>query len=317
MDGLQPAPRFVREREGVRVYPSQRPCVDRHGVAWVLDGDRVRPIADGEFVILEDDCGLATFAPVLTGIALHLYDTGAAEVDARGIEPVHARLVPPPEVEAVQAVASDVLAVHTRAPDLLERALLEVLVNAVGHRSFAPAFVDEPVRVDVFTDLVRVTSPGAAPRPVRALDGTIVGRWSRNPKWMAELCSAGLGHQQGRGLAMAPRLARDAGYGFAVRSTLDAVVAELRAEPERWDLPRDRVRQRQPDALRAERILDQLTNADTLSVTELAEALQMPASTVRASLRRLVLDGRVEGTCEAARSPLQRYRLTPTERDGR
>ncbi|MFZ5476692.1 MAG: ATP-binding protein [Myxococcota bacterium] len=245
------------------------------------------------------------------------YDTGIGEAHAHAIAPVHARAIPAPLHASVGAVVSEVLVRHDRAPDLLERVLTEVIANGVGHRSYAPQWVEVPVIVEDYTDRVRVRSPGMPPERVLRNDGSIVGRWSRNPRLMAGLGAFGLVHQQGRGLVMAPRLARDAGYRLALLAADGEVVVDVIAHPESWEHSPDRVRQRQPEDVRAERILDHLARASEASISSIASALMMPAPTVRASMRRLVAAGRAEPTCEASRSPRQTYRLTPEEAERR
>ncbi|MFZ5477567.1 MAG: winged helix-turn-helix domain-containing protein [Myxococcota bacterium] len=328
LDGLEPRPETARVPRGFRILPTASPCVG-NGTVWVLRDGRPAAASPEELAVPDDACGRGSFelpwlhgavngwpvdpVPSCMRIAYAAFDTGAAETAAHAMAPSHARSLPAPFATAASAVVSALLIRHGRAPDLLDRVLTELIANAVGHRSYAPAYVERALVVEDFTDLVRVRRPGAPPRPVVQPDGSLRGRWSRNPRLMARIGEAGLVHQQGRGLAIAPRLARDAGYDMCVRVGADEVIAELVPVPSRWELAPDRLRQRQPEAVRADRIVDHLWSSMEASVADIATSLGMPSSTVRASIRRLVAAGRVEPTCEASRSPLQRYRLTPAE----
>ncbi|MFZ5479241.1 MAG: hypothetical protein ACOZNI_20925 [Myxococcota bacterium] len=329
LEGLEPRPTIARVAGGYHISPTASPCLARDGTAWVLRAGAPVAATPEERALLDDACGRGPFElpwldgatngwrgdplPACMTVEYAWFDTGAAEAEAHAIAPVHARSLAAPFASAVSAVVSDVLVRHGRAPDLLERVLIELIANGVGHRSYAPPYVERAVVVEEFTDLVRVRSPGLPPRPVLLPDGTIRGRWSRNPRLMAHLGMEGLVHQQGRGLAIAPRLARDAGYEMRVRAGADEVIAELAPVPSRWERAPDRLRQRQPEAVRADRIVDHLSRCSEASVASVATALSMPSSTVRASIRRLVAAGRVEPTCEASRSPLQTYRLATVE----
>ena len=81
--------------------------------------------------------------------------------------------------------------------------LKEAILNAVAHRSYAPAHLHEPVRVQLFTDGIRVVSPGSALARVR-VDGERgpVATYCRNPRLMSLLAALGLSEGQGRGCVL-------------------------------------------------------------------------------------------------------------------
>ncbi|MFZ5480844.1 MAG: hypothetical protein ACOZNI_29055 [Myxococcota bacterium] len=296
LDGLDPRRSVARVQGGYRILPTPRPCTT-DGTVWVLRAGRPTPASEDERALLDDACGrgsfeLAWFEGALDGwpgdslpacmtIEYAAFDTGAAEAEAHAITPMHARRLAAPFPDAASAVVSDVLVRHGRAPDLLERVLTELIANAVGHRGYAPQYIECAVVVEDFTDLVSVRSPGAPPRPVVQPDGSLRGRWSRNSRLMARLGEACLVHQQGRGLAIAPRLARDAGYEMRVRVEIDQVIAELVPDPSRWDHAPDRLRQCQPEAVRADRIVDHIQSCMEASVADISTALWMPVHRAR------------------------------------
>lgn len=243
------------------------------------------------------------------GLEYRQYETGAGEADLRDLPPAHQRWLPGPAAEAIDALVVELVVGHPLRPDLLQALLRELLVNAVGHRSYAPPYVDRPVLVERFTDQYRVTSPGGLVSRVAAEDGTIRGRWSRNPRLMGYLGRQGYAHQQGRGLALVRAAARDVGCVWSMEARPDVVIARLQIDGALLVRAPDAVRQRFPADGRKARVLDAIRRRRAASVSELEAELDMPNSTLRAAIRALLVEGKITATEAAGRSPNQRYRV--------
>jgi len=342
---LEPVPRTTTSKGHVRIHPTMEPCSVRGRGIFIISVEGPRLAEALEIGEIRDACGLAEFdktplpahllkesldsselAAVLVsgvpagrelgalGITYRRYGTGIGEATARRLAPQHERWVPGPLPEAIEALVCDVLAFDRHRPDLLEPLLWELLINAVGHRSYAPRWLDTPIELDQFTDQLRISSPGALPRRVAAKDGAVEGRWSRNPHLMSLLQRTGRALQQGRGLTAGPQLARTAGMELSVEDHADRVVVRLQVVPRLRFRPSGEVRQRLPVGEREARIIAYLATVEQARTAVIAQALVMPASTTRATLAALVRAGRVAQTEREPRSPKQAWRLTPDER---
>ena len=265
---------------------------------------------------------------------------GAAEAEARGLaagdhQPVAGCLAV--AIDRVAAELADWLPVERPAPSA-ERLFGELLVNAVGHRSYVPPArtsdssgtrfgvvtgmarrraPDSAVLITIFADRVRISNPGGLPLGRVHSNGPdrVSGRFSRNPHLMALLQQLGLARQNGTGLAVARREAANAGCGLelldaAERFTVDVVVdPELTAELDRPGAGIVSVqRTRIPRAERRDRVLAALARGP-LSARELAGALLWPLPTVRAALGRMVKMKLIARTAQSPRAPNQRYRI--------
>ena len=342
---LDPTPRTTRLGSSTRIHPTHQPCCLPGMGVLTLDGDTARPADAIELDELYDACGLASFdlaplppeflvepldapdlataivtgtpagrEPAALGVTYRQYGTGLGEVSVRDLSPSHERWLPGPLPEAVEALIADVLACDRHRPDVLEPLLWELLVNAVGHRSYAPRWLDTPVVVEQFTDAIRITSPGPLPRCVAVKKGVVEGRWSRNPHLMALLQESKRALQQGRGLTAGPLLARTAGLTLAVEDHADRVVVHLRVVPKLRFSPGSEIRQRLPAGERQARVVAYLLQVEQARTAAIAEALAMPPSTTRATLAALAQAGRVSRTEREPRSPKQAWRLSPAER---
>ncbi len=190
----------------------------------------------------------------------------------------------------------------------------ELLVNALGHRSFEPEFLDRPVKIDIFTDQVRIVSPGGLHPDVQLVKRRLEGRRSRNPTLLSFLTDMGLARQEGTGLVWADDLARELGYTLHHSATESAVVAPLSVDPKRrvraarMDALRDPKKRLQSDSV-DQMVLDSLTTDRYRNAKELMTMLGLPRSTLRKALERLDDRGLIERRHESRRSPHQAYRL--------
>lgn len=253
-------------------------------------------------------------APACFGIDYQLFEGGYQETGARGRGPAHHRWILGPLPDAIDIVRYDVLGADPEPTECFFLLLTELLVNAIGHRSYAPPYINEPVRVAQYSDAIVICSPGCPPRPVDAEDG-ITGRFSRNPTLMASLVRRRLARQQGKGLSVAQQLARGAGYVFSLTATTEAVEAKLVVAPWRWDDSPPRSPKRLPGGTRARAVIGLLETVPEANAALISTRLKMPRPTLSVVLRQLVADKKVERTCEAPRSRNQAYRLTVTFRE--
>ncbi|GEM_PF-3095168 len=344
---LEPRPEAVQRKEGIHIGPTPRPCAVAGSGVYILVEGTPRLATAEEVELLEDACGLAEFdrgrapadvdvmsqwqgvslepldlaaaiaggvpgsaAPAFLGIKFQRYDTGLNEVEARNLAPVHQRLRPFPAPDCVDHVALDLIAIDKGAAALaLEPIVRELLVNAIGHRSYAPRYRDIPILAARYTDALVIWSPGCPPRPVDSA-GRLNGRFSRNPRLMTVLTSLGLAHQKGRGLPTVQHGSERVGYAVQLRAGDHFVEARLTVQASRWHKRPDKKRQRPPDGERERRILDLLLEVHEASAAHLSAVLGIPRPTVNAELRELVGEGKLERTCWAPRSRNQAYRLS-------
>jgi len=250
------------------------------------------------------------------------YEAGRAEVLAGSLPPIEYFLAPGPLSACIPDLAEGLLehaVVRLHDAGLSRQLFDELLVNAIGHRSFAPEHRDRPVVVEHYTDRIHITSPGLLCPEVSLEDGALAGRHSRNPRLMAQLTRQGLARQAGLGLAWAQRLAPELGYRLHHTTDDASVTAVLTVDPAlaiRADarLRREERRLRLPAGQLERRIVELLSDGHAHASRDLQQRLGMPMSTVNAALRRLVKLGHVETTEKRPRSPKQRYRL-PSRRD--
>ncbi len=256
--------------------------------------------------------------PSLPHLLLHYrrWEAGRAEVLEGAITPIEDFFVPGPLSDAVPELAEGLVAhapVRLKDPGLSRQLFDELLVNAIGHRSFGAPHVGSPVHIEHYTDTIHFRSPGPLVKEVSATGGSIDGRRSRNPMLMAFLTRQGLARQMGLGLAWARKLAPQLGYRIHHEVDDRNVTAVLTVDPEltiRADerLVRAERRLRLPAGQVERRILELLADGNARSSRELQVLLGLPMSTVNVKLRRLVELGHVVTTEKRARSPKQRYR---------
>lgn len=246
----------------------------------------------------------------------HRHSTGRAEIlDGAPVSTSPTTHTGPMPELLSDLAGSLVQALAPRHTDAKQAEVLgrELLVNALGHRSFAPGHLDQPVRIAIFTDQVRITSPGGLHPDVRLVKRHLEGRRSRNPTLMGLLTDLGLARQEGTGLAWAHDLARELGYALHHSATEDAVVATLSIDPKRrvraarMDALRDPRTRLQPDAV-DQMVLDCLTADRYRSAKELMTMLGRSRSTIRNALERLEERDLIERRHESKRSPQQAYR---------
>jgi len=246
------------------------------------------------------------------------FDSGMAEVVDGGIRPVEDLHAPGPLSVSVPELAEGLLEqapVRPHNAALARQLFDELLVNAIGHRSFAPAHRSAPVSIDHYTDCILISSPGPLCRDVTLVDGHLVGRRSRNPSLMALLTRQGLAQQANLGHAWIARLAPELGYRVHYEADEHAVVAILTIDPVMAVRADKRIRKeerrlRLPAGQLERRIMETLSDDHARSRKELQLRLDLPLSTINAALRRLVKLGHVETTESQPRSPKQRYRRT-------
>jgi hypothetical protein len=249
-------------------------------------------------------------APPWMTIRYRRYSSGRAETAGGNADSSSPRLFVPPFQASIAAITSEILVRHDRSPDLLEAAIMELLANAIGHRSYGPEHRNDPIDVLDYTDAVRILSPGPAPAGIGGLSGELTGRFSRNPRLMAWLCDEGLAHQQGRGLGFVVRMCREAGYGIEVATSDRCVVASLTPQPTTWGHAPDRIRTTVTRDAREDRIVRFMRNScGPVTAEDLRDGLTLRASTVRADLKRLVETGRLVRVAVAPRSPRQAYAI--------
>lgn len=325
---VTPAPTVVFRDGGWVVLPARAPARVRD-TCWILEPTRPVAPTPEQLQDLLDAFGDAELdaepandvrrsrdsvgEPVFTGglpgalsIELATYDGGMRECLALGKRPTQCTTLPAPLMESADSVANEALAL-LRGGDALERLMLEVLFNAVGHRSYAPRFSLVPIRVSVYTDAVSVASPGGFPRRSTDVSGAREHRWSRNRALMAQLRAAGRASEQGRTLPVVAERARRDGWDLQTQGTCEAVVVTV------WAAPPQTVRGeriRLPAEERRLRVLRALDTREARTAREICEATGLPSSTVREVLKQLRADGAVAPLHHHSRSPKQAYRLT-------
>ena len=277
------------------------------------------------------------------GIVWRRYQHGAAETEIHGIDPVDEDFPQGHLAAIVEEVVGRMVEwlPETRRPGDAQRLCKELVVNSVGHRSLSPyrigtaaiegaaaamrlfsayqGFVEpkaEPVTVDCFPDLIRITNPGPLPLGrVRQLgpDG-VKDRLARNPHLLDLLTRKGLATQKGLGLAFVRRFAPLIGCRFELQNHQDRLETRLRVDPDRViDTDRGTVgvpakRRRLGSTERQEQVVG-LLEGGPMTAAELVEQLGWPQSTVSYVIRSLLKQGAVKRTSRAPRSPNQSYRL--------
>ena len=252
--------------------------------------------------------------PVLV-VEVHDHKAGLAEVREGVQTPPQVTRHVAPARELISDQAGELaLKLAPRAHDRghADHLARELVVNALGHRSFAPPHLHRPVRIDVYTDQVHIASPGGLPPSVRERRGLIEGRRSINPTLMGFLVDLGLARQEGTGLPWAASLATDLGFRLHHEAADDQVTAILEVDPtrrvraSRRDDPSERRRRLAP-SLVDQRVLDALFTDRPTTSKELVATLGVSAATLRVALERLVNQGLVERQCSSHRSPHQAY----------
>ena len=259
--------------------------------------------------------------PLRAPVLLRRFEQGAPEVQHYGLPPVEEQPLEGPLGELLESLVGELLVVgplHTGPEDLRSDLLRELLVNAVGHRSLTDEVLEEPVLVEVFSDELRVTSPGGLCPEVSLAEGRLHGRWSRNPALMTLLGRLGLARQQGLGLARVLPATALTGCRLDLVANLDQVIAHVVVDPAlvlaNVRPPAAERRQQLPKSLRHQRLLRALSTTPAQTRRELAGRLQCPGPTVRGDLRELIKRELVAPTNPAPRAPNQSYRLTPAGR---
>jgi ATP-dependent DNA helicase RecG len=259
---------------------------------------------------LEDDSHPYLF------IRYRRFDTGMAEVVDGGIRPREDLHATGPLSISIPELAEGLLEhapVRPHDAKLARQLFDELLVNAIGHRSFAPAHRPNPVSIEHYTDCIRISSPGPLCQGVTLNQGILVGRRSRNPNLMALLTRQGLARQANLGQAWVARLAPELGYRAHHEADEDAVVAVLTVDPVmavRADrrIRKEERRLRLPAGQLERRVMEILADDHARSRKELQQQLDLPLTTISATLRRLAKLGHIEATENNPRSPRQRYR---------
>jgi predicted HTH transcriptional regulator len=250
------------------------------------------------------------------------FGSGEAEVEDSGLRPVEDFEGSGPLYVSIPDLAEGLLEhapVRPHDAKLARQLFDELLVNAIGHRSFAAAHRGVPVLVDQYTDRVRFSSPGPLCQGVHIDGGVLVGRRSRNPHLMALLTRQGLARQANLGQAWIARLAPELGYRVHYEVDENAVVAVLTVDPAMAVRADQRIRKeerrlRLPAGLIERRVMEILSDDHARSRKGLQDQLGLPLSTISATLRRLVKLGHIETTESNPRSPKQRYRRARQER---
>ena len=254
-------------------------------------------------VVLADDPHL----PAAFRLSLDWYRDGVREAFAFTLDP-YRRVLSGNLIAQVKALSHQLAGRAPRAPldlDSARRVLAEVLINAVGHRSWAAAQMAKSIQIKAYTDAIVVWSPGGLPPGVTLLDGWFQGRFSRNPYLMRLLTTAGQARQNGWGSYALPAQARSVGWtvraaevddGLEVRLAVDYGLASLTA----------REGAAGPEA-RLDRIVRLLREGGPLGTAELARRLGSKRKTIQADLLRLRAEGVVDSTEPSLRSPKQKW----------
>ena len=255
------------------------------------------------------------------GITYRSYDDGAEEAMARELAPVFEKFIRGGAggITSLAYYLVEWLPV-SRPADNPHELFLELLVNAIGHRTLAlPNFSDRAhaVHVSAFSDQVRIISPGGLPKSrVRNLGrDRLDGRFSRNPNLMRLLGQMGLARQKGLGLAKVRALAPRLGCRLELIDHADSFEARIVVDPDlavrvqRYGPASAPTRKRMRPEERHACILDALGD-DEMSAQDLAVALGWPVPTVRAAVKVMVKGKLIKRCSRSAKSPRQRYRAS-------
>jgi hypothetical protein len=292
-----------------------RPVLDdaRLRQLWGHFGDE--PLDSGALralgvMALGANAGVATRAAAIAlsdsvGVELGYVVAGFDHAEATGVGVV--RVVPcvgglDEVLGQVRTAAANALG-DTGAP-----ALREVLLNAIVHRSYAPEDVERPVRVELYTDAVRVISPGPMLERVRQSDSALPKRaWCRNATLQGFLQA--LGHVSGRGFGFAALA--EGGHGLRpvrVQHTRSSVAVLLRPSASAAMVP-PAPRRRGKSELGRDSIVSLVKVHGPLGRSQLEDLLGLSRPRVSQLLAGLVKEGRVVPEEAARRSRHQRYRL--------
>ena len=244
------------------------------------------------------------------------FELGHAEAASGQHRPAEELLVEGPLSSSIPELAEGLIEL---APARLHDASLscrlfeELLVNAIGHRSFAPEHLDRSVLVTAYSDRIAFVSPGPLADQVSLVDGSLRGRRSRSPHLMALLSRQGLARQANTGQAWIRRLAPKLGYTVSYEADNRSVTAWLVVDPDSVVDADSRLRAKErrlrlPANPHDRRVMEILEDGQARSRAELQRLLGIADSTIGAVLRRLVKLGHIETTEKHRRSPKQRYR---------
>jgi hypothetical protein len=183
----------------------------------------------------------------------------------------------------------------------------EIVLNAIAHRSYAPADRKRPIVADIYADAVRITSPGAA-LPRALVNGLPRSPYSRNPVLVTFLRALGLARGHGRGLT---QLLADAPGTRPVQLSFqpDAFVVTTRAGRDAAPVPAPQYTRRTTAELE-EMLLSQLQSHGPLTRSQLEVLLGVSRSRVGQLLAPLLATHQVETVHGKARSPRQAYRIS-------
>lgn len=205
----------------------------------------------------------------------------------------------------------------TEETQLPEDVLLELLVNAVVHRSYAPG-LQGPIRAEGRVGFLRIESPGGAPSP-RLMSPNEPGSFQRNPQLARAYAEAGLGEGRGGGLAVVRRELQARRWSISVECTGEQVVVTAAQVSEGAPVPAEPLAvDRQPlphpfgEGGRHQAVLAVVSPGRRMRSNEVAEALGWPPSTTKRVVRELVDRGKLVFTEPHRNSPRQRV-MRPLE----
>jgi hypothetical protein len=266
----------------------------------------------------------------LPRIELRSHPFGLAEA-ASGLRQRGTPLVLTGGLFAIEPELRTALRPFTRGRPLTYQVVLEAIVNAVGHRSYTPDHLREPINIELYIDAVLVRSPGAPLERVGMVDEDgPQRRFARNPRLMNLLRLLGLAESRGfgRGLLLRggdtglepARFEADGDWlGVALelqqpkvpkvrREPADGGVEQHDAADESDDEPGASPAKGVADDRRA-RVLAVIEKLGTASARELAEELDVSRSTIGNWLRGLIDAGEVCPVGGGATSPHRRYEV--------
>lgn len=220
--------------------------------------------------------------------------------------PAWVALSGPPLPTSVRALSGEIATSWQgdHAP-ALEELLVELLANAAVHRSYEGEHLTAPTKLEVFTDAIRIWTPGA---PVARLARS--GRWFtgcrlRNPTLGAALRQVGLVRLKGHTARGIQGMARSAGTELLLDVNDDGVTVMLRARD-----PAPQIEWRGAGAReRRQIVLAAMRGQSWMTCREIAQRAAQPGSSTRRTLKALVDDGVVERERSGHSAPNQRYRV--------
>ena len=274
-----------------------------HGVEWGLalpDGDRT----------LEGVAVLASGArwAVPRGLCVEVASHRLPIDDGHAVDrpPAWLALSGPPIPTSVRALAAEVATSWQgeHAP-ALEELLVELLANAAAHRSYEGEQLGTPTKLEVFTDAIRLWSPGA---PVARIARS--GRWFtgcrlRNPTLASALREVGLVRLKGHSARGIQGMARAAGTELLLDTDGDGVETVLRTRTQESEVEPRGAGARE----RRQIILAAMRGRSWLTSREIAQLAEQPGSSTRRTLKALVDEGLVDRERSGHSAPNQRYRV--------